>query len=363
MRLFKQRARTRAIRRGLAFIYGIACDPAHFADYGSDLLNCFYFIAATSRDPDLRRTARRMGRERARQWRRVWPALPSDADADTILDLMHGSLAADLLGVRDPAFKAQLQRAARNFDARDYLCFEPQHEPPPADVPDQCDGCGRWHKRGRKACRRCRRPLTMLSRYGVWYDALNRLYTASRYGVTLGAHYTDVLKWLPTLRPYRGRERDRNPDFYDSVYAVTHLIYTLNGFSRYRLDPRWLPAEFAFLQRHVATAIAMKDAEMCGELLDTLKSFGLTDADPLLRKGLDYLLAQQNGDGSWGDTDTDDDDIYARYHPTWTAIDGLRDYAWRGLRLSLPKLAPLLARLNETQASPATPKRNSTSRK
>jgi len=117
------------------------------------------------------------------------------------------------------------------------------------------------------------------------------------------------------------------------------------------------------LQRHVATAIAMKDAEMCGELLDTLKSFGLTDADPLLRKGLDYLLAQQNGDGSWGDTDTDDDDIYARYHPTWTAIDGLRDYAWRGLRLSLPKLAPLLARLNETQASPATPKRNSTSRK
>ena len=23
-------------------------------------------------------------------------------------------------------------------------------------------------------------------------------------------------------------------------------------------------------------------------------------------------------------------DIYARYHPTWTAIDGLREYAWHG---------------------------------
>jgi hypothetical protein len=36
------------------------------------------------------------------------------------------------------------------------------------------------------------------------------------------------------------------------------------------------------------------------------------------------------------------DDIYDRYHPTWTAIDGLREYSWRGRRLSFPKLAPLL---------------------
>src|SRR2546423_1113582 len=142
MRAYKHGARMRAIQRGLAFIYEVACTPAHFADYGSDLLNCFHLISATSLDEELRRTARRMGRE-------------------------------------------------------------PQREPPPVDVPDVCEGCGRWRARGRKRC--CRRPLAMLSRYAVWYDALNCLHTAERYGIELGACYEDVLKWLPTLRPYRGR--------------------------------------------------------------------------------------------------------------------------------------------------------------
>ncbi|HYY42936.1 MAG TPA: hypothetical protein VE775_09410, partial [Pyrinomonadaceae bacterium] len=115
MPTFKQTERARAIQRGLAFIYDIARDPAHFADYGSDLLNCFSLIANTSLDPELRRTARRMGRERARVWRQAYATLPHDADADTILDFMHGSYAADKLGVRSPTLKAQLRAAARNF--------------------------------------------------------------------------------------------------------------------------------------------------------------------------------------------------------------------------------------------------------
>ena len=36
-------------------------------------------------------------------------------------------------------------------------------------------------------------------------------------------------------------------------------------------------------------------------------------------------VRSQNKDGSWGDVT--DKDIYQRYHPTWTAVDGLRDYA------------------------------------
>jgi hypothetical protein len=72
----------------------------------------------------------------------------------------------------------------------------------------------------------------------------------------------------------------------------------------------------------------MEDAESTGELLDTLKSFGLSEAHPLIQKGKDFLLASQNPDGSWGDLSAKD--IYERYHPTWTAIDGLREYAWHG---------------------------------
>ncbi|HEY2016923.1 MAG TPA: hypothetical protein VGH38_25640, partial [Bryobacteraceae bacterium] len=52
----------------------------------------------------------------------------------------------------------------------------------------------------------------------------------------------------------------------------------------------------------------------------------LTNDDPHIRAGFDYLLSVQNPDGSWGDVK--DPDPYGRYHPTWTSIDGLRDYRW-----------------------------------
>jgi hypothetical protein len=48
-------------------------------------------------------------------------------------------------------------------------------------------------------------------------------------------------------------------------------------------------------------------------------------------------LSVQNPDGSWGDMH--DRDPYGRYHPTWTSIDGLRDYRW-GRVLPCPGLSP-----------------------
>jgi squalene cyclase len=77
-----------------------------------------------------------------------------------------------------------------------------------------------------------------------------------------------------------------------------------------------------------------------GELLDSLKAFGLPDNHPLIRRGTKYLLARQNPDGSWGDTD--DENIRRRCHTTWTVIDGLRSYAWREERLSIPSVRKLL---------------------
>jgi squalene cyclase len=92
----------------------------------------------------------------------------------------------------------------------------------------------------------------------------------------------------------------------------------------------------------------MEDPEMLGEFLDCLKSFGLKNSHPLIRTGMDYLLSQQNADGSWGDVEAAED-IYLVYHSTWTAIDGLRDYAWRGEGLSFPKLKPLLEQWAKTK--------------
>lgn len=343
MRPFRIEERKRAIGRGLEFIYEVARDEDCFAAYGHDLINCFYFISDTSLDTTLRRTARRMGRERARLWRREHARLPAGADAETINEYVHGSYAADRLGLCDPALKEQLRRAARRVTAQEYFWFDVVNEPPPSTVTERCR-CGVLNERGRKTCRHCRRRLDFINRYKLWYDALIAAYNCERVGVRAGARYADVLKWLPMMRPYRGREGGENSDFYDALYAVTHVVYTLNDYSRYRLRPRWLPAEYQFLKQNLHEAVETKDADMMGEFLDSLRAFGLEDTHPLIRTGVEFLLESQNADGSWGDTGAKD--IYYRYHPTWTAIDGLRQYRWRGERLSFPKLMPMLREMN-----------------
>ena len=181
----------------------------------------------------------------------------------------------------------------------------------------------------------------MSNRHIVWAEALCATYWFERHGLNLEARFADVIKWLPTLRPYPGRKNADYSEFFYMTYTVTHIVYTLNGYGLYNLSPLWLPHEFKFLRANLKEAIDLDNPDMVGEFLDSLKAFGLSDDHPIIRPGINYLLSKQNPDGSWGDSD---DDIFHRFHATWTAIDGLRDYAWRGERLSYPKLLPLLQR-------------------
>lgn len=337
---FTEEQRGRAVRRGLQFIYRTSLERENFAEYGSDYLWCFFTLGRAIQDEGLRRLATRMGRERARAWRRAHRVLPQSADANVVADFVFGSDAADSLGVRDEAMKEKLRVAAARFSARDYLGFDPLTEPPPTDVPEECEYDGTENPRGAKFCSLCHRPLEMKSRYDVWYDALITTYSGDHYGVELGAHYVDVLKWLPTMRPYRGFENGANKDFLESVYAVTHIVYTLNDYSLYRLSPQLLPEEFEFLRVNLREAIKERDADMLGEFMDTLRSFGLTTGDPAIRAGMEYYLKHQNRDGSWGNQT--EEDIYDRYHPTWNAVAGLSEYRWRGEGLSFPGVKTLL---------------------
>jgi hypothetical protein len=66
----------------------------------------------------------------------------------------------------------------------------------------------------------------------------------------------------------------------------------------------------------------------------------MTEGDKLIRLGMKYQLSHQNPDGSWGNMKSKD--AYTRYHTTWTAIDGLREYAFRGERLRRPGLMKLI---------------------
>jgi hypothetical protein len=321
--------RARALQRGLRFIYRLACVPKNFEAYGEDFLWCFYSLAASTADPWIRREAWRMGQERARHWRREYRRLPHSADADDVATWAFGGHAADCLNVRDERLKPTVARAARKFRPVKFLYFDPTREPIPRDMPDACEHCETSNARGRKHCRKCGGKLRMFNRYEVMIDALVTAYSGERYGVPLGGRLADVTAMLGALRPYRGPCGGSHRGYIDLVYMVTHVVYALNDYGLHRLRPAWLPHEFAFLKKHLRQSIADDDPETTGEFLDTLKAFGLSEADPVIRAGMDFVLSRQHFDGSWG---TPGDDCYTPYHATWTAIGGLMDYAFRGER-------------------------------
>jgi hypothetical protein len=338
--------RDMAVERGLQFIGHVAANPQHFHEWGFDLLWCFFTISNTARNVHLREMARGIGQERARQWRQEHVEPPAD-DPDELTGFVFGVDAAErLLSVHDKALQHRIQNAAAHYSAVDFLEFDPKLEPPPADIPEFCPGCDLRSPRGATTCQKCATPLTFRSPYNVWQEALVITYTGQIYGVHLGASYRDVLQWISSMRPYPERTRLKlnEAEFDDVTYAITHLIYTLNDYGKYRLSPAWLPQELAYLRTNLMEAQEFRDSEILGEFLDTLRAFGADEGDAMVRSGTDYLLSRQNPDGSWGDLG--DSDIYNRYHSTWTAVDGLREYSFHQERLLLPELMPLLQRPN-----------------
>lgn len=331
-------ARDTAALRGLRFLEQIAADPDHFNAYGSDLLWAFYSLSEASADPLFKQEAREFGVRLARRWRESHPVVPPNPGINQIYNLISGGETADALGVIDDAMRHALAREAGRFSATSWLRFNPKLEPPPTNIPQPCSRCQHANHRGAKRCLQCGEPLRMVSPYDILFDALVTTYAGHRYGIRLGADYADVARWIPSLRPYpvpSTLAADSN-----ITYAITHIIYTLNDYDQYRLRPEWLPDEFAFLKTHAQMAIDENDPETLGEFVDSLQAFGMTEKDPQVRRGIDYLLAHQNADGSWGEIQNDD--IYTRYHTTWTGIGGVMRYAWRGERLAIPDALPAI---------------------
>jgi len=313
---------------------------ANFASQASDYTYCFYSIAATARDPELRAAAARLAPVYAKRWAATAATVPPKASSDDVADMIFGWLPASLVGESDARIKPELAQAAARFTAVDFLLFDPTKEPPPADIPTDCSYDSAINPRGATVCRKCGRPLRMRSKYDVWMDALIATYTGDRYGVHLGATYRDVLQWMPAMRPYLKLNQTTTANFHDTLYALTHVVYTLNDYGKYLLPRDLLPQEFAYLKANLGEAIALHDPETMGEFLDTLKSFGLNASDEVIRTGITYLLDTQRADGTWGSPKQKD--TYTLYHSAWTAIDGLKDCRWQGEGLSFPEVRPLL---------------------
>ena len=312
--------RSNAVYRAFNLLRRLASRQSTFAKYSGHLLPAFYFIATTSGDAALRQSALRAGRERARYWKQQWHARRHKLDAGAVLDAISAGYAAEQLGIPHRRIRRQLEAAIARYSTRELLGFDPVSEAIPRNIPEDCE-CGVVNERGRRRCRACRRRLTPRSRYEVWYYALISLYFCERYGIQLPVGHADVMRLLPALRPY---PRPRSRCYRDAIYAVTHIVYTLNDYNRSRLPARLLRRERAFLKASLPWAIRQGEPDTVGEILDSLAGCGLADTDPLMVRGRAFLLEQQRADGGWGD----EGDDYGRFHSVWTCIDGLRDYNW-----------------------------------
>ena len=317
-------ARLSAARRGLELLRRLANRKSTFARYSGHLLPAFYFIATTSRDAALRRGALAAGRERARYWKQQWNTRRPKLDPGTVLEQISAAYAAEQLGIPHRRIRRDLEAAIARYSPRELLGFDPRSETIPRNIPEECE-CGADNERGRRWCRACRRRLAPRSRYEVWYDALTCLYFCERYGLQLPVTFADVMRLLPALRPY---PRPRSDSYRDAIYAVTHIVYTLNDYNRSKLPARRLRRERAFLTASLPWAIRQGEPDTVGEILDSLAGCGLADTHPVMVKGRTFLLERQCADGGWGD----EGDEYGRFHSVWTCIDGLRDYQWRGRR-------------------------------
>lgn len=331
---YRDRDCARAIRRGMQYLYRVSSNNENFAAFGFDTLWAFLDLVRTT-DAEVTRRALGMGRELARRWLRDNPRVPADADARTLGRLCSGSFAADQLGVPSPRLKEELQRAVQRFGPADFLRFDPTKEPVPDDLSDPCENCGTANARGQRQCSKCSAPVKMSDPYDTLTGALIETYTWDRYGLSCGASMGDVAQHLPRMRPYRGFENGRNGSFTRIAYAVTHVVYVFNDYGAYRLKPEWLPDELEFLKSNLTANLSNNDPDLMGEFLDSLKSLGLTDADPVIRTGVDFLLSRQNADGSW--SEIDESGAYTPYHATSTAVNGLGDYAWQGERVTFPE--------------------------
>lgn len=308
-----QTARRRAIDKGMRFISAAAADAELLAQLGTGLLYSLRSMARTSADEDLRRWARQLGRHAFAVWERTTLEAADSGDPDWINEAVRGYGAGAGLGLRRDAMRELLREAASAFPSKAFIGFDAALGPPAKDREGS---------------------------YLTWCVGLTSAWCGERFGVPLGARYGDVLRWLPRMRPYDIAWRQGGKRFHDVAYAVTHVVYTLNDYGHCKLDPRWLPDEYIFLRAALPEAITLADADLAGELLDTLRAFGVPDDDTLVRSGYQFLVDSQNADGSWGQWNADS--FYIGFHAAWAAIDGLRAYRWTGPKLAFPELLPMV---------------------
>jgi len=311
----------RCVERGLDFIESFASERKNLDSFAADIIFLFHHISETTDIPKIRQSALQKGKRAAECWRKI-QRVPRKS-YQLICTLIAEQAASDL-GCRDELFRQRLHRKLSEQVIMDVLGFDPRLEPPPQDLTDDCKHCGVINQRGRYFCQNCRKKLEIISKYDVWLNALvvtHHLKVNNLLGKEL---YAETIKWMTKMRPYPKANPMINNEAWEAVYAVTHVIFTLNDYGQKKLSQCGLEAESYYLKKALAPTLQGKDCDLLGECVESLIALGLSRNGRVLKSAVHYLENSQNPDGSWGALDIGP---HQRMHTTWTAMDAIRSYA------------------------------------
>jgi hypothetical protein len=73
-------------------------------------------------------------------------------------------------------------------------------------------------------------------------------------------------------------------DYIDQCYMITHIIFTTNNWGELALDPCLYPQEYYFIRENFGVHIQQRDVHLIAEFIESLRCFGCTDNDELVKK-------------------------------------------------------------------------------
>lgn len=332
---FQGQTRRRAVMSGLDAIFSLSSDPQNFDQFGNDAIQCFYDVARVTEDP-VRANALMFVEQLARRWRhrvlaRGWRS-SGRPTPQQVLEAIVGLYCLERVGVSAPKLKEDVLHAVRltgpdaddalkPYSAKDYFGWDPINDTHvPEGVAEVLSG----------------ESVTV---YRTLCNSLIHAFYAERAMIDVGCKYSDVLRKVATLRPYKSAGELSWESYVDQAYLITHVVFTLNNWGELALEPELLPHEHLFIRENIGVAVRERDAHLVGEYVECLRAFGATDSDPLVQLGMAFLLRAQDPATHRWDTAGD---AYTSYHATMVACQALLVHTHRGYGPGLPSCVAVL---------------------